>query len=189
MVDLLELPWVRRMVPRVSVEQYHQMPEYVPSGRRTELLRGIGIEKMSKSPLHARLLRRLFRLAQAAAAERGWLTLKVDPITLADSEPEPDVSVVDGNEENYEHAHPGAARLIIEVAVTTVELDRAKAFIYAEANIPEYWLVLGREEAIEVYAEPRDGRYTQHRVYADASTVASTTVPALRVELAALFRE
>ena len=189
MVDILELPEVRRMVPRMSVEQYHQTPEYSPSGRRTELIRGVIIEKMSKSPLHASLLRRLFRMAQAAAAKAGWLTLKEDPITLGDSEPEPDVSVIEGGEEDYQRAHPGTARLVIEVAVTTVQLDRAKAAIYAEANIPEYWLVLAREEAVEVYAEPRDGVYTQHRLYTRAEILMSVALPGLRIELDALFAE
>ena len=71
MVDILELPSVRGMVPRVSVEQYHQMPEYTPAGRRTELIRGGVIEKMSKSPLHAELLRLLFQIVQAAVTGTG----------------------------------------------------------------------------------------------------------------------
>ncbi|MBE7211262.1 MAG: Uma2 family endonuclease [Gluconacetobacter diazotrophicus] len=98
MVDLLELPEVRRLVPRISVKQYRRMPEYTPSGRRTELLRGIVIERIGKSALHASLLRFLFRLVQAALVGTEWLVLKEDPITLADSEPEPDISVVQGEE-------------------------------------------------------------------------------------------
>ncbi|MBE7211261.1 MAG: Uma2 family endonuclease [Gluconacetobacter diazotrophicus] len=54
---------------------------------------------------------------------------------------------------------------MIEVAVTTVELDRAKVAIYAEANIPECWLVLAKEEAIEVHTVPRGGVYTQRRLH------------------------
>ncbi len=189
MVDILELPEVRRLVPRMSVEQYHQTPEYAPSGRRTELICGVIIEKMSKSPLHANLLRRLFRMAQAAAAEAGCFALKEDPITLADSEPEPDVSVVEGREESYGHAHPGTARLVIEVAVTTVELDRAKATIYAEANILEYWLVLARDEAVEVYAAPQGGVYTQRRLCSRPETIVSAALPALQINLDTLFED
>ncbi len=177
------------MVPRISVEQYHKMPEYTPAGKRTELIRGIVIEKMSKSPLHASLLRFLFQIVQAAVAGTGWIVFKEDPITLADSEPEPDVSVVEGGGAGYKRAHPGTARLVIEVAVTTVELDRAKVLIYAEANIPECWLVLGKKKTVEVYTEPREGRYTQHRTFTGAASVVSTTVPGLRVELETLFSD
>ena len=175
------------MVPRISVKQYRRMPEYTASGRRTELLRGIVIEKMSKSALHASLLRFLFRLVQAALAGTEWLVLKEDPITLADSEPEPDVSVVQGA--SYKRSHPRTARLVIEVAVTTLELDRAKAAIYAEANIPEYWLVLAKEEAVEVYSEPRGGVYTQRRLHDRSESLVSRVLPGLQVEVDALFAE
>ena len=117
----------------------------------------------------------------------GLLVHKEDPITLADSEPEPDLSVVEGREGDYDNLDPTAARLVIEVAVTTVELDRAKVSIYAEANIPECWLVLGKENAVEVYTDPHDGLYLQRRLYSRAETLTSVTLPALRVELDALF--
>ena len=186
MIDILELPSVRQMVPRISVEQYHRTPEFASSGRRTELIRGIIIEKMSKSPLHVALLRRLFQMIQAAAGT-GLLVYKEDPITLADSEPEPDISVVEGHEGDYDDTHPTSAQLVIEVAITTVELDRAKVSIYAEANVPECWLVLGKENAVEVYTEPRGGLYTQRRVYLHSETLVSVALPALRIDLDALF--
>ena len=173
MVDILELPEVRRMVSPISIEQYHLLPEYAPSGKRTELIRGIIIEKMSKSPLHVALLRRLLRLVEAAV-EAGLLVYKEDPLTFLDSEPEPDISVVEGKEGDY---------------VTTVKLDRAKAPLYAEASIPEYWLVLAKEKTVEVYTEPRDGKYTQHHTYSSVASVVSTVLPALRVELGELFRD
>lgn len=188
MVDILELPEVRRMVSPISIEQYHLLPEYAPSGKRTELIRGIIIEKMSKSPLHVALLRRLLRLVEAAV-EAGLLVYKEDPLTFLDSEPEPDISVVEGKEGDYNETLPTTARLVIEVAVTTVKLDRAKAPLYAEASIPEYWLVLAKEKTVEVYTEPRDGKYTQHHTYSSVASVVSTVLPALRVELGELFRD
>ena len=113
---------------------------------------------------------------------------KEDPLTFADSEPEPDISVVKGNEGDYDDALPTTARLVIEVAVTTVQLDRAKVALYAEANIPECWLVLGKKEVVEVYTEPSAGQYTQRRVYSRHETLVSTVLPGLRVELNTLFK-
>ncbi len=187
MVAILELPAVRQMVAPISVENYHQMPDRVASGRRTELIRGLLIEKMGKSPLHASLRRYLFLLVQAAADAAGLLVLKEDPLTLADSEPEPDISVVVGQRSDYRTAHPATALLAIEVAVTSAVLDREKAALYAEANVQEYWIVLANDASIEVHTAPSAGRYTQHRVYTRGETLFSVSLPALRVELDALF--
>ena len=49
---ILEIPEVRERVSRLSVEDYHRLGEYNERDRRTELIRGIVIEKMPKSPLH-----------------------------------------------------------------------------------------------------------------------------------------
>jgi hypothetical protein len=48
--QMLEIPEVRARVSPVTVGQYHEFPEYNENGRRTELVRGIVIEKISKSP-------------------------------------------------------------------------------------------------------------------------------------------
>lgn len=106
---------------------------------------------------------------------------------MSDSMPEPDVLVVAGRDSDYRRTHPTTGLLAIEVAVSTVVLDHEKAALYAEANVAEYWIVLANEAAIEVHTLPVEGRYTQRRVYARGETLASAALPALRVELDALF--
>ncbi len=162
------------------------MPEYNANGRRTELVRGIVIEKVIKTPMHCYLQHRLFRLLSSAATD-GLLVFQHDPITLVDSEPEPDVSVVKGTMADFENAHPHTALLTVEVADTTVELDRAKVGLYAEAGVSECWLVLVQERVIEVFTEPRDGAYAQRRIYTSGTTLVLGALPTLRVELDALF--
>ncbi len=50
--------------------------------------------------------------------------------------------------------------LLIEVADTTVKYDReVKIPLYAEANIPEVWLVDVNQEVVEVYRNPLQGVY------------------------------
>ena len=49
MTALLDVPEVRERLMRISVADYHRHAE----GQRTELLRGIVIEKMPSSPLHS----------------------------------------------------------------------------------------------------------------------------------------
>ena len=50
---MLDIPEVRARISPIDVARYRQFPEFNANGRRTELIRGIVIEKMSKSPLNS----------------------------------------------------------------------------------------------------------------------------------------
>lgn len=56
----------------------------------------------------------------------GWYVDAQEPITLDDSEPEPDVVVVRGNTRDYldRHPDPQDLALVVEVADSTLERDR-----------------------------------------------------------------
>src|SRR6266536_2450406 len=151
MAAILEIPEVRQRVSPLSVEEYHRLDEFNENGRRTELIRGIVIEKMSKSPLHCSIAKRLYDLIAPLLA-MGFLVRHEAPLTLADSEPEPDVSVVRGTEADFATTHPSTGELVVEVAVSRPALDRENASLYAEAGVKEYWIVLGVERQVEVYS-------------------------------------
>jgi Uma2 family endonuclease len=154
--------------------------------RRTELLRGVIVEKMTKSPLHEYLSGRIYELA-LAAIRPGLSVRKEGPLTLIDSEPEPDVAVVDGTAEEFRKVHPVTALLVVEIAVSSEEIDREKIAIYAEAGVAEFWLVVPAIRTVEVYAQPEGKKYRERRVLGSGETVASATVPKLRVNVDALF--
>ena len=186
MPAILEIPEVRQRVSPLSVEEYHRLDEFNENGHRTELIRGILIEKMSKSPLHSSLAKRLYDLISAALPEK-FVVRREDPLTLSDSEPEPDVSVVNGKESDFFASHPRTAELVIEVAVTSPALDRENASLYAEAGVKEYWIVLGLERRIEVYTRPENGRYQDMKVFAVEQTVQCNSVPSVQIRIADLF--
>src|SRR5437588_6339690 len=133
MTSILEIPEVRQRVSQLSVEEYHRLDEFNDNGKRTELIRGVIIEKMSKSPLHSMLASRLYKLILAVLPD-GFLAWKEEPLTLSDSEPEPDISVVRGREQEFVTSHPTTAELVVEVAVVSPALDRELASLYAEAD-------------------------------------------------------
>lgn len=86
------------------------------------------------------------------------------PLALGEaSEPEPDVAVVTGSIMDYRYAHPQTAVLVVEVANSTLAYDRLKAATYASHGIPEYWLVNLKENCLEVFQQPENGRYTNYR--------------------------
>lgn len=164
---------------RLSVEQYHLM---IQSGILTEddaveLLEGWLITKMSKNRPHS-LSTQLTREALAAVVPAGWYVDDQEPITTADSEPEPDVVVVRGSRRDYtdRHPSPGEVAFVVEVAEATLQRDRTlKLRIYASAGIPVYWLLNLPERLLEVYSNPagtgEQAQYQQWQVYPAADHV------------------
>ena len=87
------------------------------------------------------------------------------PLTLSDSEPEPDLAVVTGDLNEYRSHHPSSANLVIEVALNSEATDRQKAEIYAAAGVQEYWIVIPSSKSISVYRSPSAGLYRECSEY------------------------
>lgn len=160
MANVLDVPEVRAAALRLTPAQYHRLYEMGVIPERTELLSGIVIKKMPKSPLHTWMVAFLQKWL-AAIVDNGWLVRKEDPLTCIDSEPEPDISVVSGTLEDFRLQHPASAKLVIEVAMNSEAVDRQKAEIYAAAGVQEYWIVLPNNKTIAVYRYPSDGLYRE----------------------------
>lgn len=77
--------------------------------------------------------------------DKYWIRPQM-PLDLEDgtSEPELDIAVVLGTPNDYSQ-HPSTARLIVEIADSSLYLDRRKAAYYAAADVPEYWILNLRE--------------------------------------------
>lgn len=143
---------------RFSVDQYHAMIQagILTEDDPVELLEGWLITKMPKNPRHT-LVTQLARDAIASLLPLGWYVNVQEPITTAESEPEPDVVVVRGERRQYHNHHPGPQdiALIIEVADSSLRRDRTlKKRIYAAAGISIYWIVNLFANQIEVYNDP-----------------------------------
>lgn len=160
MTDLLERPAIRRQATRWSVADYHRLRDLGLAPVRSELLDGVIIDKMTKSPLHTLIVHRL-QAALAVGLPDGFQLRKEDPLSLATSEPEPDIAIVAGSDADFREHHPHTARLVVEVAISSEELDRAKAGLYDAAGIEVYWLILPASLSCEVYSEPTGMGYRQ----------------------------
>lgn len=163
------------------------MDEFNKNGRRTELIRGIILEKPIKSPFHCLITKRLYDLISAVLPP-CLMVFQYDPLTLSDSEPEPDISVVRGTEADFTAVHPRTAELVIEVAVSSALLDREDAALYAEAGVKEYWIALGNEQTIEVYRRPLGGRYQELTTVGLEDTLQCGSIAEIRIPLRELFQ-
>lgn len=183
---LLDLPEVRQRISPLSVEEYHRLDEYNENGRRTELIRGFVIEKMSKSPLHRAITSRLYQFFLRQLPE-DFSVWKEEPLTLRDSEPEPDIAVTRGHPDQFITAHPTIAELVVEIAVSSPALDRANASLYAEAGVTEYWIILAQERRIEIHRQPSHGHYQVRTTAQPGDCLACPGLPNLEIHVADLF--
>lgn len=146
------------LIWRLSVGQYHEMIRtgILTADDPVELLAGWLVYKMPKNPPQ-RIATRLTQKTLESVVPTGWYVDAQEPLTLGDSEPEPDVMIVRGETRDYRDRHPGPENvaLIIEVADSTLERDRGvKRMIYARAGIPMYWIINILESVVEVYDNP-----------------------------------
>src|SRR4051812_16153182 len=132
--DLPTLP----ALARITVEDFHRISELGIYDKRAELIRGVVFAPPPMSPLHRKTSKRLYD-GFVELRLPGCTVFTEAPLTLRDSEPLPDVFIVAGDVSEFDDRHPSTAELVIEVAVTTVDADREKAAIYAEAGVKEYW--------------------------------------------------
>lgn len=157
---------------RLSVERYHELTQ---AGAFTEhdaveLLDGVVVEKMAKNPPH-RLVTRKCNLLLSQVCPVGLHVQNQEPITLQNSEPEPDVAVIRGRLEDYSTRHPlyHEVALVVEVADTTLVTDRYKAELYALAGIPTFWLINLADRQIEVMSKPQVseglGKYADCKIF------------------------
>jgi Uma2 family endonuclease len=174
----LETQLAQARVYRFSVAQYHRMAAegILTTNDRVELLHGYIIEKMTQNAPHAGAIRRITRRLLPLLPDE-WLLGVQGPVTLRDSEPEPDFSIIRGPEEAYANRNPGArdVAIIMEAADSSLLQDqREKGPMYAQARIPEYWIVNLVERRVEVYTQPRAGKspgYRQQQNYRPEESV------------------
>ena len=186
MTAALEDPAIRARVHAISVAEYHGMIAAGLLPENVELIRGALVEKMSQSPLHGSIVE-LLREWVAAAVPGDHIVRQEKPLTLDDSEPEPDVAVVRGTRGDFLTVHPHAAELIIEVVVSSETVDRMKLHLYAEAGVRECWLVLAEERVIERHTEPHGIAYLRVERATYPAAIESTIFPGLTLLPAGIF--
>lgn len=150
-----------------SVEDYHRMVEAgILCDRNVELLRGEIVEMSPESPIHYNKTKR--GVEYLATLLTGKADIRFNgPITLSDSEPEPDIAIVRPPESRYDNHHPYAEDIywLIEVAKSSLKKDlELKLPIYAQAQIQEYWVLDLSQKQLIVFKNPDNNNYLNQQV-------------------------
>ena len=158
---------------RFTRAEYHRMAEVGILGEhdRVELIRGEIVEMSPIGRRHKAFVGNLAQLLIVRLAGRAIVWVQSSIALAEDTEPEPDLAVLRRGAVPYKERDAWAedALLVVEVADSALAYDRStKLRLYAEAGIPEYWVVDCAAETVEVYRSPGP------EVYRDVSRLAGT---------------
>lgn len=157
---------------------------------RVELIDG-EVRAMSPiGPRHAAIVKRLNAMLGRQVARTAIIGVQ-DPIQLTDyTEPQPDIAVLRPREDFYAHAHPlpEDVLLAVEVAESSLEYDRQeKVPRYAQARIPEVWLIDVEQETVTQYTEPDGICYRAERTFHRDHVLFSATMSHLQLAVDDIF--
>ncbi|PZO42237.1 MAG: hypothetical protein DCF17_09140 [Shackletoniella antarctica] len=150
-----------------SIDDYHRMIEAgILGDRRAELLWGEIVEMAPERKPHAHLSSSAGDYIREKLAGRAKVR-EEKPITLPDdSEPEPDIAVVQDLGDEYLEHHPYADNVfwLVEYADASLKKDlEIKSQLYAEAGIVEYWVVNLKTMELVVFTDPGAGGYQRQQ--------------------------
>ena len=182
-------PWTR-----VEYDQLIARGSFHPD-ERLELLGGQLVVREPQGSRHAVAIELAHRALERAFGP-AWRVRMQLPVALeADSEPEPDLSVVAGDPRASLLSHPADPVLIVEVAETSLTFDREhKGSLYARAGVMDYWIVNLVDRQLEVYRDPVAAplapfgwQYGQRQALAASGAISPLAVPSASISIADLM--
>lgn len=173
---------------KLTVENFHLLHAAgaFEHHRHAELIEGVIVDMSPIGRMHTLLTSRLFiRLATALEAMNSPLeavtttTLAMPPF----SAPEPDLLVTSKEDREGPYFAGQWAAIVIEISRTTLSYDLStKLQLYAQGNIPEYWVIDADDAIIHQFWSPSEGRYRESREVALEGVIASATIPGLAID-------
>jgi len=182
---------------RFSRTEYERLIELgvLQPGDPIELIGGELMVAEPQGAPHYTAIRKTAKALEAAFGP-GWDVRTEGPIGLdEDSEPEPDIAVVPGSPDDYGRAHPSRPALTVEVAESSLAVDRQrKGSLYARAGLTDYWILNLVDRVLEVYREPVvdaaapfGWRYARREVFDASARVTPLAAPGASIPVAQLL--
>ena len=157
---------------------------------RVELIDGEVIAMSPIGPKHVAIVNRLNALMNRQVGDHTIVSVQ-NLIQLNDyTEPQPDLAVLRARDDFYLHALPLSSDvlLIVEVAETSLAYDREEKLPrYAQAGIPEVWIIDIEQEMVSQYTQPDGSRYTTEQALERGHDIVSPTLNALQLTVNQIF--
>ena len=159
--------------------------------RQVELLRGKIVEMAPEGEAHAYFSSEAENYLRKVLGDRAAIR-SGKPITMPnDSEPEPDIAIVQklGREYLNHHPYPKNIFWLIEYSNTSLDKDlNLKTKLYAEAGIKEYWVANLQKRQLIVFREPQEIEYASKSTLSEG-VVYPLAFPDLAVEVQRIISE
>ena len=178
---------------RLPVDEYYKMYELglidAQDFEKSEIIDGELVRKMSIGDKHAWLVEFLtyFFILNLSRSVR---VQSQNPLHLGDfDEPEPDIVLSDLTKyDGRRHPRPSETLLVIEIAETSLRIDRnTKLPLYAANEIPEFWIVNIPDQIVEVYTNPEFGMYRNTEIFKTGDAITSNVLSDLSLNVNELF--
>lgn len=153
--------------------------------RKFMLIDGVIVEKPMMNRAHAKCVEKLNVLLVMLFGLKMRMRCQL-PLNLNElNDPEPDFAISKGLE-NIDH--PETAELIIEVSDSTFDIDYGvKRERYAQARIPEYWIVDLNKNRLLVFRDPDGESYQSQVTLTAADTVSPLSLPTATITVGDLL--
>jgi Uma2 family endonuclease len=176
-------PQPRRL--RFTVDHYYKMIELgmINDYEKAEIIDGEMVQKMTIGDRHAWAVDMLAKIFIKNLPDSVRVCVQ-NPLRLGDfDEPEPDIVIADLTKyDGKRHPRREETILVVEVADASLRYDRdTKLPLYAEAGIPEVWIVNLRKNVIEVHQQPSVGIYLNAAIFTHGERVESSVLSDLQV--------
>lgn len=179
---------------RLSLADYNRM---IADGafdalgsRRIELIYGELREVTPPGPTHADCVDRLNQWSFQNVNPKQIRVRIQNPIEIPaqDSSPQPDIVWTKAKDYSKQHPQPRDTLLVIEVADSSLDDDlNEMATLYAQAGDKDYWVVNIPDMCIEVFRNPKRGRYSERRSYPVGKTISPAALPRVKLSVSGRF--
>jgi len=175
-----------------TVDEYLRMIEAQILDRtdHVELIEGDILQMAPIGPSHYSCVAMLSRVLVVGVGARGLVVPQMTLPLSPRSAPEPDLAVLRPRSTPYREAWATPADVLLLVEVSDASLRRdlyLKRPLYAQAEIPELWIVDVSGERLLVHRQPRAGVYASMREVPRDGTVSPIAFPDLRVAVEEIF--
>ena len=160
---------------RINVHEYERIVAAgVLDDERVELIDGYLVRKMPNNPPHIWSIRKILSLL-AGFLPPGWTWRLGQAVRIPEfNEPEPDIAIVRGSDDDYKHRFPEPADVALLVEVSEFAPDREhgeKLSAYAQADVLVYRIVNLVDGHVDVYTGPCPTGYRSRQVFNPGQTV------------------